>query len=92
MNDGAGSLSYEVLLAKVVAFVADAADVSIERVKPDTHMFEELAIDSLGVVLIFINLAETFGIPEPPPEFDLKGLTTSAAIAAYALEATSKRS
>lgn len=48
---------------RVRAFVADAADVSIEDVEPSANIFEELKIDSLGLVLILVNLEDEFKVP-----------------------------
>ena len=70
----------------VRAFVADAADVSIDQVEPATDIYEELEVDSLGFVLIFINLEETFGI-SGPENFEELGptLKTPADIVEFAL-------
>ena len=71
---------------KVRAFVADAADVPLERVEPTTHLYEELEVDSLGFVLIFINLEEDFGISEPENFEELgQSLLTPADIVEFAL-------
>ena len=77
---------------KVKAFVADAADVPLERVQPDTHLYEELEVDSLGFVLIFINLEEAFDVAEPE-NFDELGetLLTPADIVEFAIELAGQR-
>lgn len=73
---------------KVRAFVADAADVDLEQVTPDVDIFQQLKVDSLGLVLVLINLEDAFGVPEPE---DLKEvgpqLSTPAAIVRFAIQA-----
>lgn len=49
---------------RVRAFVADAADVAIEDVTPNINIFEGLKVDSLGLVLILINLEDEFNVPK----------------------------
>lgn len=73
--------------AKVRDFVADAADVPLEAVTPEVNIFEDLKVDSLGLVLIMINLEDTFGVQEPENVEDIgPQLQTPAAIVAFALE------
>jgi len=72
---------------RVRAFVADAADAKLEDVEPHTDIVKELGVDSLGFVLIFINLEDEYGIAEPE-NFDEIGptLRTPADIVDFALD------
>lgn len=72
---------------KVRAFVADAADVKLQDVEPHTDIFKDLGVDSLGFLLIFINLEDEYGI-SAPGNFDDVGptLRTPADIVAFSLD------
>ncbi len=71
------------ILARIAAFVADAADVPLTQVTPDCDIYADLGIDSLGAMAIFVDISYEFGAPEPPDDFDFKSCTTPIALAAY---------
>lgn len=71
------------ILAKISAFVADAADVPLARVAPTTDIYAELNVDSLGAVAIFVDIAYEFDAPEPPDDFDFSRCNTPLALLAY---------
>jgi acyl carrier protein len=62
------------LLEHVRSFVADAADCSEDVVGDDTELYVKLKIDSLGIVAVFIDVAYTFGVPEPSGETEYRAL------------------
>ncbi|RNJ50370.1 acyl carrier protein [Methylocystis hirsuta] len=74
------TLSDEELLGFVRRFVADAGDCSEAVVGSDTDLYGELAIDSLGIVAVFIDVAYTFGVPEPSGETEYRALDTPSKI------------
>lgn len=71
------------LLARVSAFIADAADKPIEQIGPDTNIYTELGADSLGGACIFIDISYEFGIAEPEDTSVYVGLDTASKIAAW---------
>ncbi|MCO4875573.1 acyl carrier protein [Paraburkholderia caribensis] len=75
----------EYVMSRVLAFVADAADAPLDRVHEDTDIFSGLGIDSLGLVLILVNLKDTFGVPEPVSEAGWASLRTPDDIVFYAI-------
>lgn len=64
-------------------FVADAADCALEDVGNDTNIFDELEVDSLGIVAILIDVAYTFDVPEPTSEAAYKSMDSVRKIAEY---------
>jgi len=73
-----------VLIEKIRSSVAEALDVPIDEVGIDDNLFEELGLDSLGTVMVLIDLAYDYGVPEPPRDFDFTTLHSVRALAAYA--------
>ncbi|WP_018236251.1 phosphopantetheine-binding protein [Ensifer sp. BR816] len=77
---------------QVRAFVADAADVPLERVTPEVNLFDDLGIDSLGLLLILINLEETYGLKVPGNLEELgPQLSTPSSIVIFALDAAASK-
>lgn len=58
------------LRAMVIRIVAEAADVDEEEVGFDDNLVDDLGIDSLGIVGIFVDLAFEFQINEPKRDED----------------------
>lgn len=73
----------EELLLRVRGFIASAADVPLEHVGPETHIFEELGVDSLGAACIFIDISFEFGVREPTENVDFVSYNTARAICGY---------
>jgi len=71
------------LLERICAFIADAADVPAADVSANTHIYEELGVDSLGATAIFIDVAYEFGIPEPAEPMDYAAINTASKIVEY---------
>jgi len=73
---------------KVRAFVADAADVTLDAVHPQTNIFTELGVDSLGLALILVNLEDEYSVTEPENIREIgPQLDTPIAIVDFALAA-----
>lgn len=71
------------LLARICHFIADAADKPVEEVGPDTDIYAELALDSLGAVAVFIDMAYEFGVPEPEKDTDFPSLNSASKLLEY---------
>lgn len=65
-----------VVLERIRAFVADAADCNVDQVDPDDDIYTTLHVDSLGAAAIFIDISYEFKIPEPDSETDFQSLNT----------------
>lgn len=77
---------------RVRCFVADAADVEPERVTPSVNIYEELKVDSLGLVLILVNLEEEFNIPQAEDDREAaERLRTPSDIVEFAVNAARLR-
>jgi 3-hydroxymyristoyl/3-hydroxydecanoyl-(acyl carrier protein) dehydratase/acyl carrier protein len=71
------------LLNRIREFVADAADIPLERVGPDDDIYLDLAVDSLGAAAIFIDIAYHFNIPEPQERDEFVLLNTPSKIVLF---------
>ncbi len=69
---------------KVLEFVAEAANLSEDEVGLDDRLVEDLGIDSLGMVGIFIDLAFDFKIKEPERDEDWRVYNTPKRIIEFA--------
>src|SRR5215213_2650251 len=72
-----------VVLERIRAFVADAADCNVDQVDPDDDIYNTLHVDSLGAVAIFIDISYEFKIPEPDSETDFQSLNTPQKLLGY---------
>lgn len=73
-----------VLREKVISIVAEAADVEEDEVGFDDNLVEDLGIDSLGIVGIFIDLAYEFKVSEPQRDEDWAFYNTPRLICEFA--------
>jgi len=77
---------------RVRAFVADAADVPMDKVTPSINIFEDLKVDSLGLVLILINLEDEFDVPKGEDDSAVgEHLQTPIKIVEFAVRAAGMR-
>jgi acyl carrier protein len=77
---------------RVRAFVADAADVPLDKVTPSINIFEDLKVDSLGLVLILINLEDEFNVPKGEDDSVVgEQLQTPINIVEFAVQAAGMR-
>ena len=77
------SATDDTILARISAFVADAADVPLSKVTPSSDIYAELGVDSLGAMAIFVDISYEFHAPEPPEDFDFQSCATPLALLAY---------
>jgi acyl carrier protein len=57
------------ILDKLKAILAEAFEIDPERVTPETHLFEELDLDSIDAVDLAIKLQEMTGKRIKPEDF-----------------------
>lgn len=71
------------ILDKVREIAAEALDVEPEEVSLDGDLFEDHGLDSIGIVMIHVELALTFGFPEPARGEDLSHIRTVRALSGF---------
>jgi len=57
------------ILEKLKAILAEAFEIDPEQVKPESHLFEELELDSIDAVDLAIKLQEMTGKRIKPEDF-----------------------
>lgn len=57
------------ILDKLKAILAEAFEIDPERVTPETHLFDELDLDSIDAVDLAIKLQEMTGKRVKPEDF-----------------------
>lgn len=57
------------ILEKLKAILAEAFEINPEQVKPESHLFEELELDSIDAVDLAIKLQEMTGKRIKPEDF-----------------------
>ncbi len=75
------------MLEKIQAMLADALNISVDKVTPDSKIVDDLGADSLDVVEMLSQLEEEYGIIIPDDEAE--NLVTVADVA-KAIETLSK--
>jgi acyl carrier protein/3-hydroxymyristoyl/3-hydroxydecanoyl-(acyl carrier protein) dehydratase len=73
------------VLDRIREFVASAADRPLEDVRGDTDIYQELNVDSLGAMAIYIDLSHAFKIPEPARGENLALINTPKKLMEYVL-------
>ncbi len=68
------------MLEKIQSMLAEALNVSIDKVTPDAKIVEDLGADSLDVVEMLSQLEDEYGIQIPDDE--VENLSTVADVAA----------
>lgn len=77
---------------RVRHFVADAADVELAAVTPNVDIFEQLKVDSLGLVLILVNLEDEYNLPQRENSAEVgRLLRTPVDIVEFAMSAVGRR-
>jgi acyl carrier protein len=76
------------VLSKVRELVVDALglDIDPKTIPTNASLFDVYGLDSLGAVMVFVNLSMEYGIPEPPPEENLKYIDTVQKFTDYVME------
>ncbi len=67
------------MLEKIQAMLAEALNVSVEKVTPDAKIVDDLGADSLDVVELLSQLEDEYGIIIP--DEDVESLVTVADVA-----------
>ncbi len=75
------------MLEKIQAMLAEALNIPVEKVTPDSKIVDDLGADSLDVVEMLSQLEEEYGIVIP--DDDAENLVTVADVAS-AIEALQK--
>lgn len=57
------------ILEKLKAILAEAFEINPEQVKPESHLFDELELDSIDAVDLAIKLQEMTGKRIKPEDF-----------------------
>ncbi|SIT03455.1 acyl carrier protein [Roseivivax lentus] len=86
MKDGPDfekSIESDDIQTRVIAAIADAADLEPARIELDDDIFVDLGVDSLGAVTVFVLLADDFGVREPTDEDEIRGLNTARKLADF---------
>ena len=68
------------MLEKIQAMLAEALNLSVEKVTPDAKLVDDLGADSLDVVELLSQLEDEYGITIPDDE--VESLVTVADVAA----------
>ncbi len=67
------------MLEKIQAMLAEALNISVDKVTPDAKIVDDLGADSLDVVELLSQLEEEYGITIP--DEDAENLVTVADVA-----------
>lgn len=78
-------INHNFLRASIISLVAEAADMEDEEIDWHDTLVDDLGIDSLGIVAIFVDLAYDFGVSEPDRDEDWSQYDTPEKIYEYAL-------
>ena len=68
------------MLEKIQAMLAEALNLPVEKISPDSKIVDDLGADSLDVVELLSQLEDEFGITIPDDE--VEALVTVADVAA----------
>ena len=68
------------MLEKVQAMLAEALNISVEKITPDAKIVKDLGADSLDLIELLTQLEDDYGIVIPDDE--VEGLVTVADVAA----------
>ena len=75
------------MFEKVRDMLAEALNISAEKITMDSNVIEDLGADSLDVVELTMALEETFSLPDTP-EDELTNIHTVGDLADYVSRAT----
>lgn len=53
---------------KIIAIIADRLKRDISEIKLESHLVDDLGVDSLGIVEIMMDLEEEYGVSIPDEE------------------------
>lgn len=64
-------MDYQEVYERTKSILMDYLRVNSEEISPDTHLVNDLIVDSIAMVELGFRLAETFSIPMPQPSEEL---------------------
>ncbi len=64
-------MDYQVVYERTKSILMDYLRVTEEEINPDTHLVDDLIVDSIALVELGFRFAETFNIPMPQPTDEL---------------------
>jgi len=68
---------------KVLAVLADVAEIDVVRQDPDLRLYDLQILDSLATVQLMVAFSEAFGVEISPAEFEPEQWATPRKIVAY---------
>lgn len=68
---------------KVIEILCDLTGADPEDMEMDLELFEDGLLDSFGVISLFVELEENFGVRIEPTEIDREDISTPGKIIAY---------
>lgn len=71
---------------KIVEILCDLTGADAEDMEMGLELFEDGILDSFGVISLFVELEENFGIRVEPTEIEREEISTPAKIIAYVEE------
>lgn len=54
---------------KLIEMIAATCNVDLERIKPDSHLFKDLGVDSLPLMDLVYDIKQEFGVKVPLEEW-----------------------
>lgn len=76
----------ELLRKKVINIVAEAADMTEHEISLDDNFVNDLGLDSLGIVGIFVDLSYEFKINQPQRDEDWHVYNTPRLLCEFAIK------
>lgn len=64
-------MDYQTVYEKTKLILMDYLRVNALEITPETHLVDDLIVDSIALVELGFRFAETFNIPMPQPTEDL---------------------
>ena len=71
---------------KIIEVLCEICGAEPEDLEGDMELFEEGILDSFGVISLFVELEDSFGIKLDPTEVERSVISTPNKLVAYVLE------
>ena len=72
--------------AKIIEVLCEICGAEPEDLEGDMELFDEGILDSFGVISLFVELEDAFGIKLDPTEVERSVISTPNKLVAYVLE------
>ncbi len=72
--------------AKIIEALCEICGAEPQDLEGDMELFEEGLLDSFGVISLFVELEEIFGVKLDPTEVERSVISTPDKLVAYVLE------